>query len=298
MTTGDVDTSIGSVVYCLLLDRDGGIRSDITVARLGRDRFQVGVNGNLDLEWFTRWASGDVTVRDITAGTCCIGLWGPRAREVLQPLTTDDFSNESVRYFRGASTYIGSVPTTALRLSYVGELGWELYTTADLGLKLWDTLWEAGEPFGIIAAGRGAFTSLRLEKGYRSFGADMTFEHDPYEAGLGFAVKLGKGDFLGRAALLRRAETPPTRKLTCLAIDDPGAVVLGKEPVYDGTGCVGHVTSAAFGYTVGHPIAYAWLPTALATPGRTVQIGYFEERIDAVVAEEPLFDPKMSRLRG
>jgi dimethylglycine oxidase len=297
ITTGDVDTSIGSVVYCLLLDRDGGIRSDITVARLGRDRYQVGVNGNLDLEWFTRWQSGDVAVRDITAGTCCIGLWGPRAREVLQPLTTDDFSNEAVRYFRAATTYVGTVPTTALRLSYVGELGWELYTTADLGLKLWDTLWEAGEPFGIIAAGRGAFNSLRLEKGYRSFGVDMTFEHDPYEAGIGFAVKLGKGDFLGREALVRRGETPPTRKLTCLTIGDPDAVVLGKEPVYEGTGCVGHVTSAAFGYTVGHPVAYAWLPAELATPGRTVQIGYFEQRIDAVVAEEPLFDPNMSRLR-
>ncbi len=217
---------------------------------------------------------------------------------MLQPLTTDDFSNEALRYFRCRTTYVGSVPVTALRLSYVGELGWELYTTADLGLKLWDTLWDAGQPLEVIAAGRGAFTSLRLEKGYRSFGADMTFEHDPYEAGLGFAVKMDKGDFLGRAALVRRSEKPPARRLTCLTIADPAAVVLGKEPVYDGTGCVGHVTSAAFGYTVGHPIAYAWLPAELSTPGRTVQIGYFEQRIDAIVADEPLFDPKMTRLRG
>jgi glycine cleavage system aminomethyltransferase T len=180
----------------------------------------------------------------------------------------------------------------------VGELGWELYTTADLGLKLWDTLWEAGQPYGIIAAGRGAFTSLRLEKGYRSFGTDMTYEHDPYEAGLGFAVKLAKVDFLGRAALLRRAEAGVRRRLTCLTIDDPAAVVMGREPVYDGTGCIGYVTSAAFGYTIGRPIAYAWLPAAVAVPGRAVQIGYFDERIDAVVAEEPLFDPKMTRVRS
>ncbi len=298
LTTGDVDTSVGSITYCLLLDEDGGIRSDITVARLGRRRYQVGVNGNLDLQWLTRHAPDDVTVRDITAGTCCLGLWGPRARDVLQALTTDDFSNEALRYFRGRTTYVGSVPVTALRLSYVGELGWELYTTADLGLKLWDTLWEAGQPYGIVAGGRGAFTSLRLEKGYRAFGVDMTYEHDPYEAGLGFAVKLAKGDFLGRAALQRRAAGPPRRKLTCLTIDDPADVVMGKEPVYDGTGCVGYVTSAAFGYTIGRPIAYAWLPAEMAAPGRTLQIGYFDQYVDATVAEEPMFDPKMLRLRG
>src|SRR6185369_8380917 len=157
-------------------------------------------------------------------------------------------------------TYVGTVPVTALRLSYVGELGWELYTTADLGLKLWDTLWRAGQGLGVIAAGRGAFTSLRLEKGYRSFGADMTPEHDPFEAGLGFAVHLDKGDFIGRAALESRGE--PARKLTCLTVADPTGVGLGKEPVYDGASCVGYVTSAAWGYTIGTGIAYAWLPAA------------------------------------
>jgi glycine cleavage system aminomethyltransferase T len=186
------------------------------------------------------------------------------------------------------------VPVTALRLSYVGELGWELYTTADLGLKLWDTLWQAGQELGILAGGRGAFTSLRLEKGYRSFGADMTYEHDPYEAGLGFAVKLDKGDFLGREALLRRKEQV-RRRLTCLTLDE---VVMGREPVFLDDECVGYVTSAAYGYTVGTGIAYAWLPAALATPGQTVHIGYFDRRIPAVVAAEPLFDPKMERLRS
>src|SRR5439155_7173857 len=137
--------------------------------------------------------------------------------------------------------FIGTVPVTAMRLSYVGELGWELYTTADHGAKLWDILWQAGQQHGIIAAGRGAFNSLRLEKGYRSFGADMTYEHDPYEAGLGFAVKLDKGDFVGREALLRRRERV-SRKLTCLTLDE---VVMGREPVYSGDGCVGYVTSAA-----------------------------------------------------
>jgi glycine cleavage system aminomethyltransferase T len=289
MCTGDVGKSVGSVTYALLLDVDGGIRSDITVARLGREEFQVGANGNLDLDWLTRHAPDGVTVRDITPGTCCVGLWGPRARDVLQPLTDDDFSNEGLRYFRAKKAYVGSVPVTAMRLSYVGELGWELYTTADLGLKLWDTLWQAIQPYGGIAAGRGAFNSLRLEKGYRSFGVDMTYEHNPYEAGLGFAVKPDKGDFIGRDAL----KTSVNRRLTCLILDE---VVMGREPVYDGDEVVGYVTSAAYGYTIGKGIAYAWLPDSL--PGRKLQIGYFGARIPAVVAEEPLFDPAMKRLRG
>jgi glycine cleavage system aminomethyltransferase T/glycine/D-amino acid oxidase-like deaminating enzyme len=300
LSTGDVDKSVGSVTYCLLLDHDGGIRSDITVARLGRDLFQVGANGNLDLDWFHRHlpADGSVVIRDLTAGTCCIGVWGPRARDLVAPLAGPDFSVGGFRYFRGKRAHVGTVPVTALRLSYIGELGWELYTTADMGAKLWDTLWEQGQRHGIIAGGRGAFNSLRLEKGYRSFGTDMTYEHDPYEAGLGFAVrKADKGDFIGRAALQERGAAP-RRRLTCLTIDGPAAVVMGKEPVYDGEDCVGYVTSAAYGYTIGRGIAYAWLPAELSVPGRTLHIGYFDKRLAAVVAEEPLYDPAMERLRG
>ncbi|MBK3632973.1 GcvT family protein [Streptomyces sp. MBT97] len=299
LVTGKVAKSVGSVTYTLLLDQGGGIRSDITVARLARDLFQVGANGNLDLDWFTRHlpADGTVQVRDITPGICCVGLWGPLARKVLQPLTDEDFSDDGLKYFRAKRAHIGPVPVIAMRLSYVGELGWELYTTADQGQKLWDTLWRAVEPLGGIVAGRGAFNSLRLEKGYRSFGTDMTYEHDPYEAGVGFAVKAGKEDFVGKAALERRG-ADVRRRLTCLTIDDPRAVVLGREPVLDGDRAVGYVTSAAYGHTIGKGIAYAWLPAPLATPGTTLHIGYFDQRVEAVVAEEPLFDPSMSRLRG
>jgi glycine cleavage system aminomethyltransferase T/glycine/D-amino acid oxidase-like deaminating enzyme len=299
LTTGDVDKSVGSVTYCLVLHEDGGIRSDVTVARLGPDLFQVGANGNLDLDWFTRHLPADrsVTVRDITSGTCCIGVWGPRARDLVQPLTDTDFSAEGFKYFRGKQAYLGNVPVRALRLSYVGELGWELYTSADMGLKLWDTLWQAGQQHGVIAAGRGAFTSLRLEKGYRSFGTDMTFEHDPYEAGVGFAVKTAKPEFVGQAALEQRS-ADVTRRLTCLTLDDPSAVVLGKEPVtHEGRG-VGYVTSAAYGYTIGRGVAYAWLPAELAVPGQSLSIRYFDRDLAATVAEEPLFDPAMTRLRS
>jgi glycine cleavage system aminomethyltransferase T/glycine/D-amino acid oxidase-like deaminating enzyme len=300
LVTGNIAKSVGSVTYCLLLDVAGGIRSDVTVARLGAERYQIGANGALDLDWLRRRlpADGRVQLRDITAGTCCIGLWGPHARDVLQPLTATDFSNDALKYFRATSAFVGTVPVTALRLSYVGELGWELYTTADHGERLWDLLWQSGQEHGIIAAGRGAFNSLRLEKGYRSFGTDMTFEHDPYEAGLGFAVKWdGPGsDFLGRQALLGRKEAV-TRSLTCLTLDDPAQIVLGKEPVYSGGSCVGYVTSAAYGYTINRGIAYAWLPTELAGVGTSVQIGYFDQRIPATVAAEPLVDPEMARIR-
>jgi glycine cleavage system aminomethyltransferase T len=216
---------------------------------------------------------------------------------VLQPLTRTDVSATGLKYFRGTSLYVGEVPVTALRLSYVGELGWELYTTADLGLKLWDTLWAAGREHGVIAAGRSAFNSLRLEKGYRSFGTDLTFEHDPWEAGLGFAVRTQKPvPFVGRDAALARRDSV-ARRLVCLVLDTDG-FVLGKEPVLADGAVVGYVTSAAYGHTVGASIAYAWLPAALAEPGTAVEVRWFDTTIPATVTQDPLFDPTMTRLRS
>jgi glycine cleavage system aminomethyltransferase T/glycine/D-amino acid oxidase-like deaminating enzyme len=294
MTSNNLRKKPGAVTYTLLLDETGGIRSDLTVARLSPDHFQVGANSPADLDHLLRHAPDGVHVRDITSGTCCVGVWGPLARDLVQPLTPDDFSHEAFGYFRARRTYVGHVPVTALRLSYVGELGWELYTTADLGLRLWDTLWEAGQELGVIAAGRSAFNSLRLEKGYRAWGTDMTDEDNPYEAGVGFAVRMDKADFLGRAALERAGE--PDRRLTPLLLDDPAAVVLGKEPVYVDGVPAGYVTSAAYGYTLGRCVAYAWLPAALAA-GTGVHVEYFGEKVPATVAEEPLFDPGMTRIR-
>ncbi|MDA3630380.1 FAD-dependent oxidoreductase [Saccharopolyspora sp. WRP15-2] len=294
LTTNNLAKKPGSVTYALSLDEAGGVRSDLTVARLSEQRFQVGANGNLDLEWLRRHAPSDVQVRDITPGTCCIGVWGPLARELVQPLTGTDFSHEGFGFFKSKAAFVGGVPVTAMRLSYVGELGWELYAAADQGRKLWDVLWEAGQRLGVIAAGRSAFNSLRLEKGYRSWGADMTTEHDPFEAGLGFAVRTDK-DFLGRAAL---AEREGDRRLCPLLLEDREAVVMGSEPVHVDGRPVGYVTSAAYGYTIGASIAYAWLPSSLAVPGTRADVEYFGERLPAVVAEEPLFDPEMKRLRS
>lgn len=300
LTTNRLDRPIGSVVYTLLLNPAGGIVSDLTIARLAEDRFQVGANGPIDLAWLRRHALDDGTVRieDVSAGTCALGLWGPRARDVIAPLVHADVSNAAHPYLTALSTEIGFVPVTMLRLSYVGELGWEIYAGADMGLKLWDTIWEAGRAHGLVAAGRAAFTSLRLEKGYRSYGADMTSEHDPWEAGLAFAVKLDKGDFVGRDALLRRRAEGPRRRLVPLVLDDREAVVMGREPVLVGGRPVGYVTSAAFGFRVGRSIAYAWLPAEAATAGRRVEIRYFGSSLGASVAEEPLYDPGMARLKA
>jgi len=313
LSSNQLDKPVGSVTYTLLLDEHGGVRSDLTVARVGDARFQVGCNGPLDLDWMQRHAprDGSVQVRDITAATCCVGLWGPQARSVLEQLTDDDVSHAGFGFFKARRIHVRELPVLALRLSYVGELGWELYTSADLGLRLWDLLWRAGRPHGVVAAGRGAFDSLRLEKGYRSWGKDMWAEHDPYEAGLEFAVRMDKGDFVGRAALERRGDAPG-RRLTCLVLDDPAKVVMGKEPVFARTGglrppgthrsdaadaAVGFVTSAAHGYSVGASIVYAWLPAELSEPGTRLEVEYFGERYPASTAADPLFDPRMERMR-
>jgi dimethylglycine oxidase len=299
LTTGEMDKSVGAVTYTLVLDEAGGIRSDLTVARLGEQLFQVGANGPLDLDHLVREApdDGSVQIRDVTGGTCCIGLWGPRARDVLRSVSSDDFSNEGLKYFRAKRARIGGVPVTAMRLSYVGELGWEIYTSADNGQRLWDVLWTAGQEHGLVAAGRAAFGSLRLEKGYRAWGSDMTTEHNPYEAGLGFAVRTQKDGYVGQAALAGLGDDTVGRRLRCLTVDDGRSVVLGAEPVFVEGRPAGYVTSAAFGHTVGRPVAYAWLP-ASAGVGTAVEIEYFGRRIPATVTAEPLVDPEMTRLRG
>ena len=296
LTTNNLAKSVGSVTYTLMLDESGGVLSDLTVTRLGDERFQVMANGPLDTDRLLRQAPAGVSVRDVTGGWCCIGLWGPRARDVLQPLTRTDFGKDALKYFRAQPASLRGIPVHALRLSYVGELGWEVYTTADHGLALWDLLWEAGQEHGVVAGGRSAFNSLRLEKGYRLWGTDMTAEHDPYEAGLGFAVRMDKGEFVGRAALEGRSPETAARRLTCLVLDDPSHVVLGKEPVLLGGVPSGYVTSAAHGYTIGRSIAYAWLPPLEV--GTAVEIEWFGSRLAATISAEPLVDPSMSRIRS
>jgi len=271
MTTGDLAKAPGAVTETLLLGEDGGVRGFLTVARLGDERFHVGSGGRLDFDWLRRHLprDGTVQIHETTSGTCCVGLWGPLSGEVLPELSTTDLSAEEA--------YVGDVPVVALRLSTVGEPGWELHTTADFGRRLWDTL----RGHGVAVAGHQALTSLRLENGVRAPGVDFTTEHDPYEAGLGHVVRMDKGYFLGRDALAGRSGATVTRRLTRLTADD---IVLGKEPVYVDGRPAGYVTSAGYGHTVGKTIAYAWLPVEHGVPGTPVEIDHLGTRVPGRVA--------------
>jgi 4-methylaminobutanoate oxidase (formaldehyde-forming) len=292
---------VGRVTYTQMLNPRGGIECDFTVTRLAEDRFRIVTGtafGRHDASWIRQQitATDDVAIEDVTSAYACFGLWGPRARDILQPLTTADLANGAFPYLRAREIAVGSVPCLALRVTYVGELGWELYCPTEYGLALWDTLWEGGRSHGLVAAGYKAIDALRLEKGYRVWGADITPEETPFEAGLGFAVAAGKDDFVGAAALRERGE--PTKRLCCVVLDDPRAVALGSEPVRIGDDLVGRVTSGGYGYTVDRSIAYAYLPADAAAPGTAVAVEIFGDRVTGSVAAEPLLDPQGSRIRS
>jgi dimethylglycine oxidase len=296
-----IDRPVGAVVYTPMLNERGGIMCDLTVTRLGNDRFLIvtgSVSGMHDLAWIRRHAPTDGAMRviDVTSTYCAVGLWGPRARDVLREICAQDLSANAFPYLAARSISIEALPALALRVSYVGELGWEIYTRAEYGLRLWDLLWEAGRAHGIVALGGAAFDSLRLEKGYRLWGSDIHTEYNPYEAGLGFAIKLDKGDFLGREALRRIKNEGISRVLCCLRFNDPRAVVMGKEPILDGQRVLGYVTSANYGYTIGAAIAYGYLPLTHSAPGTLVEVQYFDRRYQATISHEPLYDPQGVKL--
>jgi len=303
LAAGNIDRPVGKVVYTALLTQRGGFAADLTITRIGADRFLLvtgGAVGRHDLAWVRRWMprDGSVQLVDVTSSQVALGLWGPKARAVLETVADIDVSNAAFPYFNARDFAIGYVPVRALRLSYAGELGWEIYAPAEFGLALWDTLWEAGREHGLTAAGIGAFDSLRLEKGFRLWGADIDPERTPLEAGLDWAVAAKKPDFIGRDAVLRQKAEGPARKLCCLTLDAPEAVLMGKEPILAEGRVVGYVTSANRGHTVGRFIAYGYLPAALAQPGTKLTIEYFDRPLAATVAAEPIYDPAGVRMRA
>jgi 4-methylaminobutanoate oxidase (formaldehyde-forming) len=290
-----VARDVGAITYTQMLNPRGGIECDFTVTRLAEDRFRIVTGtafGRHDLAWIASHADEGVWVEDVTEDLACLGLWGPAAREILQPLATEELS---FPYMRARALEVDGIACLALRVTYVGELGWELYCGMDRGLQLWDALWDAGRAHGLVAGGYKAIDSMRLEKGYRVWGADITPEDTPYEAGLGFAVKLDK-DFIGKEALVEAQE--PERKLACLVLEDPRSVALGSEPVRVDGEITGRVTSGGYGYTVERSIAYAYLPAEAVEPGRAVEVEIFGELIPGTVAAEPLFDPSGERIRA
>ena len=289
-----VARGVGQITYTQMLNARGGIECDFTVTRVEDELFSIVTGtafGNHDLSWIRRNAPADGSVRvsDVTSRWACFGLWGPRARDVLAPLTPDplDFGYMTMR-----EVAVGDVPVRALRVTFTGELGWELYCPTEFGAALWRTLWEAGEPHGLAAGGYRAIDTLRLEKGYRVWAADITPDETPHEAGLGFCVAKDK-QFAGRDALEGRE---PTKRLRCLVLEDPRSVALGNEPVRVDGEIVGRVTTGGYGYTVGRSIAYAYLPPGHDV-GTAVEVDIFGRWVAGEVAAEPLFDPRGERVR-
>lgn len=303
LCSNECDKPAGSVIYTCWLTPGGGVRRDLTVARLADDRFWLFVGeGTLpqDLDWVGRFAPTDgwVHITDVSASWSALGLWGPNARRVLEKATDADVSNDAFPYFSAQWIEIGPARVLALRISYAGELGWELHIPTDSSLPVWDRLWAAGREFGLAPAGMGAFDSLRLEKGYRLWGGDVHTEYNPYEAGLGWTVRLSKPDFIGRAACVELKKQPLKKKLCCLTFDDPAGVALGYEPILAGNECVGYVTSSNYGYSIGGQMAYGYLPVEYAAPGTQLTVEFLGQRFGVTVRDEPLWDGGMERLRG
>jgi glycine cleavage system aminomethyltransferase T/glycine/D-amino acid oxidase-like deaminating enzyme len=300
----DLDRPVGTVVYTQLLDRRGGIQADLTVTRLGDQRFLLVTGtayGNHDAAWLRTNLpdDGTVQVRDLTSARVCYGLWGPRARDLLAGLTRDDLCDTGFPYLTAREITVGDVPLLALRVTYVGELGWELYAPTEYGRALWDVLWTAGREHGLVAAGYRAIEALRIEKGYRVWSSDITPDETPYEAGLGFAVALEKAvPCQARDALIAAKAAGPTKRLRPLVLDDPRSVCLGNEPVRVDGEIVGRVTTGGYGFAVERSIAYAYLPPAQAAVGTHGEVEVFGEWIGFEVAREPLYDPDNARIRA
>jgi glycine cleavage system aminomethyltransferase T/glycine/D-amino acid oxidase-like deaminating enzyme len=307
LCANEVDRPIGSVTYTQLCNDAGGVECDLTVTRVGDSRFLLVTGtafGSHDLAWITRQLRREsspsaVYARDVTSAWACYGVWGPRARAVLSGLTDTDLDNEAFPYMTARNISIGAVPVIAIRVTYVGELGWELYCPTEYGLTLWDAVWNAGAEHGIVAGGYRAIDALRLEKGYRVWGADVTPEDTPYEAGLGFAVRLDKqSPFVGRDALRAVKAEGITRRLRAIVLADARSVAQGSEPVRIDGEIVGRVTSGAYGFRVERSIAYAYVPADRAEVGRVVEIEVFGEWVPGEIVRDPLYDPAGAAIRA
>ena len=293
-----VNKGAGHVIYTQMLNERGGIESDVTITQINDNTFRMISGTSLnshDMAWLRDHLPDDesVVLTDVTAALTCFGIWGPAARDLLSTLTAQDLSTEAMPFLSMRETTIGDIPVQLVRVTFVGELGYEIYAPVEKGLALWQNLWTAGQPFGLVACGYKAIDSLRAEKGYLYWGADMSPDETPFEAGLGFAIAKNK-DFLGKNALMAHGLT---KKLVTLILDDPRAVVLGNEPVRMNGKVLGRVTSGAYGVSLESSIAFAYLPVEEATLGKVGEILVFGNWISATVAKSPLYDPKGLKVR-
>ena len=299
--SNDVDLPVGGVTYTMMLDERGGIHGDMTVVRRAQDAFHVisnsGGAGTAQLARLDRLApdDGSVHVTDRIAARCGVSVTGPKAREMLADVVEASLSNQDFPYFSATDTYVGDVPVLAVRVSYVGELGWEFHTSMEYGARLWETLWNAGEPYEVVPFGDGALVSLRLEKGFPAYGVDIHPGVTPLEADLSHTVDMGT-EFIGRDALARQQEAGLDRIRTMFTLQDPDAVVSAGSPILDGEARIGHLTSAEEGFNIDEFVLAGYVPPEYAEVGTTVQIQERNEQYDATVARSPLFDPQNERM--
>ncbi|WP_420641534.1 GcvT family protein [Candidatus Leptofilum sp.] len=319
MAVNQMDVRVGRAVYTPLLAPNGGFKSDLTIMRTAEDSFRVvtgSADGARDKRWFLQHLpdDGSVVFEDKTSALCTIGLWGPRARDVLQSVTNDDVSHKGFPFSTAKNLMIGGIPAWALRISYVGELGWEISTSMEHGLKLWDTLWEASRPYGIVPAGMGVYgVTGRLEKGYRLMSAELESEYNPVEAGLA-RPKVKKADFIGKEAYLKARQEEPAAILCTLTVDDHTSAsgmkrfMQGREPIVtadgnaivDSHGRISYVTSAGAGPSLGKFLLLAYLPPEYAKEGNKLAVEYMTEQYPVTVARvgsKPLFDPDDERMK-
>ncbi|HEX6300971.1 MAG TPA: FAD-dependent oxidoreductase [Acidimicrobiia bacterium] len=320
MTVNKCDVAVGRAVYTPLLTPEGGFKADLTVMRLGLERFRIisgGFDGPRDKHWFVRHLpdGGTVHFEDKTSAICTVGVWGPRAGDLMGRVTTDDISDEALPYGHTMAVTLGSIPARLFRISYVGEFGYEVYTTMEHGLALWSQLWEAGLDLGVVPVGAGVYgTTGRLEKGYRLMGAELESEYNPVEAGLA-RPKVKDVDFIGKEAYLKARREGPASILCTLTVEDHTSAdgiarypLGGNEPIVttdgdrivDTKGRVSRVTSAGSGPSVGKYLLMAYLPPEYAVVGTDLQVVYMNEPYPvkvAVVGSTPLFDPDNERMK-
>jgi glycine cleavage system aminomethyltransferase T/glycine/D-amino acid oxidase-like deaminating enzyme len=315
-----MDVAHGKVVYTPVLSPSGTFKSDLTVMRLGDEQFRVvtgGAHGMADLKWYADHlpADGSAQITDLTSAWTTLGLWGPRSRDILASLTSDDVSHAGFPFGTCRTIEVDSLRVLASRISYVGELGWELYVPIEQGAKLWDLVWEAGEPHGVAPAGIGVYgTTGRLEKCYRAFGFELDADFDVVEAGM-TSPKVKSQDFVGKEAHLRHREADPVAVLCTLTVDDHTSksgekrYMLGREPVLakngtpleDAHGRRSYVTSAGAGPSIGKHILMAYLPPENANVGEELLVEYLGEQYPVTVQTNdatPVFDPENARIRA
>ncbi|MEP7133300.1 MAG: FAD-dependent oxidoreductase [Chloroflexota bacterium] len=304
VTDSNMDKPVGSAMYTQFLNTRGGVEADVTVTRIAQDKFWVITGSGFianDLAWLQMKSQldDDVTIRDITEEWTCLAVWGPKARPVLSKATQDSVTNEAFPYLTAKFITINGVRVWAQRVSYVGEMGWELYIPNNRAQVVWDVLRAAGKGFGMEVGGYKVLDSLRLEKGYRYYTTDVTPLETPYEAGLGFCVHLDKGDFIGKDALVEKKNNGFATKLCTLVLDDDAFTqIYGGEAIYHAGQVITRVRSGGYGYTLKKNILYAYLPIELSKAGSRVEVELLEGKYMAEVTATVLYDPKGEKLRA